>query len=114
MSLLRRPLLSALALAVYLVVQIGVAGLHHHTAPKESRSPLAAADKTLCSELSDQDDEQACLLCSVLHLVKPLPAAPPAVAAGNAITDLVFTGPAVSLPRIISSAHSRDPPPVAG
>lgn len=114
MSLLRRPLLSTLALAVYLIVQIGVAGLHHHAASKASESPMAAVGKTLGTDASAQDDdEQACPLCSVLHLVKSLPTTAPAVAAHAPIGEIVLAAPAADLPTAVSSAHSRDPPLVA-
>jgi hypothetical protein len=97
-------------LAVYLIVQIGVAGLHHHAASKESR-PVAAVGKRLRADTSAQDDdENACPLCSVLHVVKSLPTAAPALAERTPVGEIVLVAPAADLPVAVSIAHSRDPP----
>ena len=112
----RSPLVCIAALTIYLVVQVVAAAHHHHhgAAGLESRS-ATCCDNGLPGYCAlpddiDNDDEEGCLLCSVLHLPQALPAPCPAEAA-TAICNPNLIPAAVirSHPRQ-TATHSRAPP----
>jgi hypothetical protein len=72
----RSPLVSVAALATYLVVHV-VAGVLHHHGPESlpERSPTSCIKDLHFQTTSahEDDEEETCLLCSVLHLAQILP-----------------------------------------
>jgi hypothetical protein len=76
-SLLHR-LTAIAALAAYLVVNLGAGALHHHHgtalgSEHASATPDTGPQFRSGDEDDDGDEEETCLLCSVLHLPQPLP-----------------------------------------
>ena len=73
---LRCPLVSATALAAYLVVHVVAGVLHHHgaeTVPERSPTSCTKDLQFQTTSAHEDDDEATCLLCSVLHLAQALP-----------------------------------------
>ncbi len=114
MSSLRHPRFSFAALAVYLAVNIGVGALHHHgqvihtgKVPPGGNSGLQL-QSTSCTD-NDGDDD-ACLLCRVLHLARTLSL----VIRVEGFTPLAgetLLAVAVARPHFLETAtHSRAPP----
>jgi hypothetical protein len=112
-AFLRCPLVSVATLTVYLLVNVAGALHHHHGAEGQpGRSPIAS-DTGLrvptCSP-ADDDDEDDCPLCSVLHLAPILPT-PCRVEAVTALTGKAFPAAAIARPHPLETAtHSRAPP----
>src|SRR5438270_9601727 len=77
--LLRCPLVAVAALATYLVVHVSAGVLHHHGAEHQTGRSSTASHADLrfqtSSPAENEDDEETCLLCSVLHLAQILPTA---------------------------------------
>ena len=74
----RCPLVSVAALASYLAVHIFAGVLHHHEAEiQPGRTPVACSKSWQFRATSSQenDEEENCVLCSVLHLAQILPTA---------------------------------------
>ena len=72
----RCPLVSATALATYLVVHVVAGVLHHHGAESLTGRLPASSTKDLnyqTTSAHEDDDEETCVLCSVLHLAQILP-----------------------------------------
>jgi hypothetical protein len=72
----RCPLVPATALAAYLVVHVVAGVLHHHGAESlPGRSPSSCTKDLHFQTTSphEDDEEETCLLCSVLHLAQILP-----------------------------------------
>jgi Protein of unknown function (DUF2946) len=110
----RCPLVSVAALATYLVVHVLGGALHHHHGTENGSERLQTTSNAdlqfQTAGAGDGDDEETCLLCSVLHLAQILPTA----LHFEAITTL--TGEALSATAIIrphhlqTATHSRGPP----
>jgi hypothetical protein len=116
MAFPRQRLVSAAALTAYLVVNIGAGALHHHhqgTAVRPGMSPAACGTDhqfRAAGPAGDADDEETCLLCSVLHLAQTLPSK---VHAGLLIvpTCEALPAPAIFLPPPLETpTHARSPP----
>jgi hypothetical protein len=112
-SVLCGPLVCGAALATYLVVHVFAGGLHHHgTANRPARVPITDATELQLQTNSPEEDqeEESCLLCSVLHLAQ----IPPTALQIEAIT--VLTGEAFSATAILrrhpleTATYSRGPP----
>jgi hypothetical protein len=78
MGSLHHRLVSIAALTTYLVVNVGAGALHHHHGTAVGADEMPAAPCTgLLFQASDQaddgDEEETCLLCSVLHLAQTSP-----------------------------------------
>jgi hypothetical protein len=79
MSFLRHRLVALAALTAYLVVNLGGRALHHHhhgAALRPGTSPAATGPDLHfqpAGRVGDEDDEETCSLCSVLHLPQTLP-----------------------------------------
>jgi hypothetical protein len=111
---LRRPLISAAALAAYLLIHVFAPALHHHDeAGSLQRLPIpshtALQVQTSTGDV-DECEEGGCLLCTVVHFAKPRPTIFHFAAA------TVFTGKAWCTPTSIlpppfaTDAHARSPP----
>ncbi|HEV3261647.1 MAG TPA: hypothetical protein VG013_32660 [Gemmataceae bacterium] len=114
MLILRCPLVSFVALAVYLAANVAARGLHHHAEqPSSLKAPAAYGDSIHLDASPRADDggaNHACAICCGLHLAQALPTAVHA----EAITDRTgeaATPAAVSCPHPIETPiHSRGPP----
>jgi hypothetical protein len=79
MFFLRHRLVSLAALTAYLVVNVGAAALHHHhhgAALPPGEVPTACGTELQyqpTGQTGEDDDEENCLLCGVLHLAQTLP-----------------------------------------
>jgi hypothetical protein len=78
MFVLRHRLVSIAALTAYLVVNVGAGALHHHhgAALRPGKVPTACGTDLqfqTAGQAGDADDEETCLLCSVLHLPQTSP-----------------------------------------
>ena len=113
MTSLRHPRLCLAALAVYLAVNIGAGALHHHGQGLRSERE-SVPDNCLQFQSTTRTDsdgeEDACLLCRVLHLARVLPI----IVRFDAVTANVGKAlPAVAIARphfLETAAHSRAPP----
>jgi hypothetical protein len=117
MFFLRHRLVAIAALTAYLLVNVGAGALHHHhhrAAPRPGTSSVACgADLRLqtTGRAGEDDDEESCLLCSVLHLPRTLPVQV------HVEVLIVPTGEAVaaaaaSQPHLLETpANARSPPP---
>jgi hypothetical protein len=112
-SFLRCPLVCVAALATYVVIHVFAGVLHHHGSANLP-APAPAADSTnlqfQTTHFLDNDEEESCLLCSVLHLAQ----LPPAVLHAEATTALngeAFLALALIRPYPLETGtHSRGPP----
>jgi hypothetical protein len=106
---------SIAALTVYLMVNIGAAAVHHHRGTEIGPGKLPTAGDTrlqfqATNSPDDEDEEETCLLCSVLRLTQTLPAS------FHVETVTVQSGPAFSAAAVIqphpleTATHSRAPP----
>jgi hypothetical protein len=112
MSSLRHPPLCLAALAVYLAVNIGAGALHHHALATQSGRTSAAHSLglQLQSSGSQEDDDDACLLCRVLHLARTLSIVV-RVEAVTALAGQALPAVAIARPHFLETAtHSRAPP----
>jgi hypothetical protein len=111
----RCPWMIVAAVVLYLAVQVvAVAGHHHSTKteqPATAGSPNAQPQFDCGAAASDEDeDEAACLLCSVLHQARELPTVitmtPVQVLPARVVgyVSILFAHP------LESSTHSRAPP----
>jgi hypothetical protein len=113
---LRDPLTTGSALIVYLTINVVVGALHHHV-PDENTSGLATAsisDPELFTpeptEDDHDDDDEGCVVCSVLHLAQK----PPGMIHMDA--GIILAGAAPATEPIIrtyplqSATRSRAPP----
>jgi hypothetical protein len=114
MSSLRHPPLCLAALAVYLAVNIGAGALHHHG--QGLRSERGSAPDNCALQLqsttgTDSDgEEDACLLCRVLHLARTLSIVV-RVEAVTALAGQALPAVAIARPHFLETAtHSRAPP----
>jgi hypothetical protein len=116
-SRVRCPLVCLTALAAYVVVHVFAGVLHHHgTAHWRAQAPTADTKslgfQTFCP--GENEQEESCLLCSVLHLAQI-----PATALSVDIIA-VLNGEAPSATAIIrphppaTAIYSRGPPSVRG
>jgi hypothetical protein len=109
------PLSSLAALVVYLAVNIGAAAVHHHHAPARACGELGVAKRAhpelhSASLADDDDSEDNCTLCSVLHQVRIL-AASPNVESLSSPSGETLPAIAHSLPlRIPVATQARAPP----
>jgi hypothetical protein len=111
---LRCPLVSIAALTVYLLVNVVGGALHHHCGVESSPGALASGSATdlqfQTGSATDDDDEEHCLICSVLQLARILPTP----CYGETITVLIgeaFPTAAITLPHLLETAtHPRAPP----
>src|SRR5262249_16778453 len=113
-SLLRCPLIRNAALAAYLVVHVFAGVLHHHGAENRPGSFSAACNPELqfqtSSKAENDDENETCLLSSVLHLGKILPTVLH-VEATTASRDETLSATAIIRPHPLQTAtHSRGPP----
>lgn len=112
--LLRCPLIGNTALAAYLAVHVFAGVLHHHEAQsRPERSPIAL-NTELCFLTSSQADndgeEDACLLCSILHLAQ-IPPTALQLEAVAALSREAVSATALIRPHPLQTAtHSRAPP----
>src|SRR2546421_12484690 len=113
MRLQRYPMVPVIALAAYLAVHVFAAVLHHHQVEHRYEGMPAAGDTKLQFEaagLADSDEEDDCLLCSVLHLAQT------AASALHVHTFIAVSGEALPATAIIrphpleTTTHSRGPP----
>src|SRR5689334_518478 len=100
MMLLRHQrLVCTAALAAYLAVYVGARALHHHGAAGRPGSLPAPGGSDLtfqaAGQAGDCDDEETCLLCSVLHLAQTAPGQL------HAEVLIVPTGEALSAPALL-------------
>jgi hypothetical protein len=116
MQFRRHRLVSLAALTAYMVVHIGAGSLHqhHHGAAMRPGKVPAACGTDLrfltTGQASEEDEEETCLLCSVLHLAQTPP--------GKLHVEvlIVLTGEAFSAAAIIQPypleppTHARAPP----
>jgi len=102
------------ALTAYLVVNLGAGALHHHhgSAARPAEVPTARGPdlQFLAAGQADDDEEETCLLCSVLHLAQ----ASPSTVHGEALvapTGEAFSAAALLEPHLLAApAHARSPP----
>jgi hypothetical protein len=112
----RSPLVSVAALTIYLAVQVvAAAHHHHHGAPSDESSSATFCDTSLpvCTALPadiDNDDEGACLLCSVLHLPQTLPALCQLEAATVVCSRELSPAAVIRSHPTPTATHSRAPP----
>jgi hypothetical protein len=109
---LRCPLVSVAALATYLVVHVFAGVLHHHGAEDPGMSPTAdnSALQFQTTSPHENDEEESCLLCSVLHLAQISPTALHLEAA-TALSDEALPAIAIIRPHPLPTAtKSRGPP----
>jgi hypothetical protein len=116
MFFLRHRLVSIVALTAYLVVNVGVGALHHHhhgAAPRPGTSSVTYGAELrfqTTGQAGEDDDEESCLLCSVLHLPQTLP--------GKVHVQVLIvpTGEAVAAAAVLqphlleTPANARSPP----
>jgi hypothetical protein len=113
MTVLRRPLISVAALIVYLAINVGACGTHHHgpRSAAHDADPVARAGSCLSATDATADaGDHPCPICNVLHLAKSLPTGVEVTAvAGH--TSSTTTAAALPLPHPLEAAiHSRGPP----
>ncbi|HLJ97978.1 MAG TPA: DUF2946 family protein [Gemmataceae bacterium] len=113
-SFLRGPLVSAVALATYLVVHVFAAVLHHHTAECGPGKPALAvhteASSWTAGQVDDDHEDEACVLCTILSLA-PMPAAPLSLTAITPVNEDALSPLALIRPYPLETAtHSRGPP----
>jgi hypothetical protein len=112
-SFLRCRLVCTTALATYLVVHVFAGVLHHH-GTTNLPAQMPAADTTCLQAQTtgsaDNDEEESCLLCSVLHLAQ----IPPTVLHVEISTALSGEAlPAIAIIRrhpLETATYSRGPP----
>jgi len=112
--LLRYRLGVVAALAAYLVVNVGAGALHHHHRAecRPGGSPTVPATKLQFenADRNDDDGEEHCLLCSVLHLARILPT-PCHLENVAILTDKAFPTAAITrLCALETAVHARAPP----
>jgi hypothetical protein len=74
----RSPVVSVAALAAYLVVHVIAGVLHHHVAESLPGKAATSCIKDLQFQTisaHENDEDETCLLCNVLHLAQILPTA---------------------------------------
>jgi len=112
---LRYRLVSVAALATYLVVHVFAGGLHHHGAedrPGTSVATYNTGPQFQAAGAAENEEEETCLLCSVLHLAQIAPNAFH-VEAVAALNREVFSAGAVIRPYPLETAtYSRGPPSI--
>jgi hypothetical protein len=110
----RYRLVSVAALAVYVVVNIGAAAVHHHhgAAPLTDLRPIGAraSDQLQRSEASTDSDQEHCLLCSVLHLAQSLPGVLHVGTAAVIAEQLCSVAPSIRSHPLETTTYSRGPP----
>jgi hypothetical protein len=110
---LRCPLVSVAALATYLVVHVFAGVLHHHGAENQLGMLPTADTKALQLQKTsphENDEEESCLLCSVLHLAQISPTALH-LEAVTALSDEGLPATALIRPHPLPTAtNSRGPP----
>ncbi|MBV9126255.1 MAG: hypothetical protein JO112_23140 [Planctomycetes bacterium] len=107
---LRGPLISTVALVVYLATNVGVRGLHHHPTP--SPTPTSAAGQQLHSSAPAPGDcgNQTCQVCTILFLAQKLPTIALRIGVQERTGEMPAAS-AVSCPlALIQAVHSRGPP----
>jgi hypothetical protein len=106
-------LASKATLTVYLAVNVGAAALHHHHEVDTRPGGLALGSDTrpqLRDSPTDDDDDEHCLLCSILNLARILPTAR-CVDAVAALSEEAFPTIAIKRPNPLETyTHSRAPP----
>ena len=112
MAMVRCPLVSFVALVVYLAASVAARGLHHHVEPPSSLNAGCGAGSHfgVCPRAGAEDSDHACPVCCGLHLAQVLPTAVHAEAVTDHTGEAV-TRAAVSCPHSMKTAsHSRGPP----
>jgi hypothetical protein len=118
MFLPRHRLVSVTALTAYVVVNIGAGALHHHdhgSAEWPGVSSVACGTAHhfwAAGPAGNADDEETCLLCSVLHLAQTLPCK---VHVGLLIapTGEALSAAAVIQPHLLKAPTRARSPPLA-
>jgi hypothetical protein len=113
-ALLRSPLVSIAALAGYLAVHVFACALHHHHGMENRPASLLAACEAglqiQAAGTAENDQEETCLLCSVLHSAQSAPTTCHFEAVA-ALVGKAFSTVAIIRPYPIETvAHSRAPP----
>jgi len=114
--LLSSPLVSVAAVTIYLVVQVVAAAHHHHhgaLSPESTSATFCDNGLPVYAALPadiDNDDEGACLLCSVLHLPQTLPALCRLEAATAVCSRELSPTAVIRSHPTHSTTHSRAPP----
>src|SRR4051794_3438243 len=112
MSFLRHSCIVLAPLAAYLAVQLGIGTQHHHGAPAHAES-ASANTANRCEALaanSTEEDDDDCLLCSVLHLARIIA---PSIRLETVAAYVSPTAPTVPATRphpLKTTIHSRAPP----
>jgi hypothetical protein len=118
MCVLRQRLVSIAALIAYLVVNVGAGALHHHhraAAARPGTVPAACGTGLqfqTAGQPGDEDDEDACLLCSVLHLAQTVPGKLH-VAVLIVPTGQAFSAAAIIQPLLLATPSRARSPPTA-
>jgi hypothetical protein len=109
----RGPLVSLTALTSYLLVNLGAAALHHHHGVEIRVSSSAVSASTACFQAIDEqddDDQEHCVLCSVLHLAQSLPATYQSECLCRLAGEAISLVPAIHPHLLESATHARAPP----
>ena len=116
MFVLRHRLVTIAALTAYLVVNVGAGALHHHhhgAARRPGTLPAACGTGLqfqTTGRAGDEEDEETCLLCSVLHLPQTLPGKVH-VEVIIALTGEALSAAALTQPHLPETpANARSPP----
>src|SRR5690348_15873569 len=109
----RCPLISVAALASYLAVHIFAGVLHHHEVGNQPGTTQTASNEILqvrATSPQDNDGEDNCALCSVLHLAQMVPTAFQ-VEAVALLSGEQLSAAALIRPHPVETAtHTRGPP----
>jgi len=114
-SLLRCRLIAVAALTMYLVVHVFASALHHHGTEAGSSALETTCEgdsqrSTASSTAIEEDGEETCLLCAVLHLAQCLPTATSLQAVASLDDDVICALRIRSPYPLKFSTHSRAPP----
>jgi hypothetical protein len=118
MHVLRHRLVAIAALTAYLVVNVGAGALHHHhhgAAARPGKVPTACGTDLrfqTAGQAGDADEEETCLLCSVLHLAQT----PPGTAHAEVLivpTGEAFSPAAIIRPHLLATPTRARSPPLA-
>jgi hypothetical protein len=116
MSFPHHRLAALTALTAYLVVNVGAGALHHHhgAAVRPGKATACGTGLLLqaAGQAGDEDDEDTCALCSVLHLAQAAPARLHVevviVLAGEAVPAAAIS----QAPLFATPSRARSPPAV--
>ena len=109
----RCPLVSVAALATYLVVHVFAGVLHHHGAENQrgkSRTPYSQHLQFQTTSPHENDDEENCLLCRVLHLAQILSTAFQVEAVALLYCDRLSAAAIIRPHPLETATYSRGPP----